>query len=150
MKHKVKEWVRRYLPAEILSVIVTLVASLVVFKATGSNVTTALAGTWAGNIAYFGYILVADIWKTYFACQVNANTYRFSTFIRNFQALLVEFGFAEVIDSFLIRPALMYYLPLLVGNLAGGILLAKFAADITFYIPAIIGYEFSKKKLRNF
>jgi hypothetical protein len=149
MKHKIKEWVQRYLPAEILSLIATLVTCLVVFKTTGSHVTTALAGTWAGNIAYFGYILVADVRKTYLTCQLNANSYRFSTFIRNFRALLVEFGLAEVVDSFLIRPALMYYLPLLVGNLAAGVLLAKFAADVTFYVPAIIGYEFSKKNLRN-
>jgi hypothetical protein len=150
MKQKVKEWLKRYLPAEILSVIATLVSALFTFKITGSNLTTALVGTWAGNLAYFGYILAADVWKTRKACLQNGSPYQVKTFIRNLRALLVEFGLAEVFDSFLIRPALMYYLPKLTGNLATGVLLAKFLADITFYVPAIIGYEFTKRKLRDF
>lgn len=150
MKHKVKEWLKRYLPAEILSIIATLAGALLCFKMTGSNVSTALAGTWAGNLAYFGYILAVDVWKTRRACHQNGTTYKLKTFIRNLRALLVEFGLAEVFDSFLIRPALMYALPKLTGNLTSGILIAKFLADITFYVPAIIGYEFTKKKLRDF
>ncbi|GAA4010796.1 hypothetical protein GCM10022408_23880 [Hymenobacter fastidiosus] len=31
-----------------------------------------------------------------------------------------------------------------------GILLARLAADVTFYVPAIISYELSKKRLRRF
>jgi hypothetical protein len=34
--------------------------------------------------------------------------------------------------------------------LGWGILLGKLLADVTFYVPAIIGYELSKKRLRDF
>ena len=44
----------------------------------------------------------------------------------------------------------MYYLPLWLGHFAGGVLLAKLLADVTFYIPAILSYELSKKRLRDF
>ena len=44
----------------------------------------------------------------------------------------------------------MYYIPIWVGDLSWGVIIAKFAADITFYIPAIVSYELSKKKLRDF
>ena len=70
--------------------------------------------------------------------------------IQNIKALLVEFGVAEVIDLFIIRPALMYYLPLWIENLAFGTLVAKLLAYLTFYIPAIMSYELSKRWLREF
>jgi len=44
----------------------------------------------------------------------------------------------------------MYYLPLLIDNLVAALLLAKFIADITFYIPVTLSYEFAKKRFRNF
>ncbi|MFC5269860.1 hypothetical protein [Adhaeribacter terreus] len=150
MKHKVKEWLKRYLPAEILSVVATLLAASLTFKYTQSGIKTALAATWAGNLFYFGYILILDVWQTYKAVRQNSKGYTFKTFIRNLRALFIEFGLAEVFDSFLIRPVLMYYLPLLIGNLSWGILLAKLLADVTFYVPAIIGYEFTKRRFRNF
>lgn len=146
MKSKVKEWIKRYLPAEILSVIVTMVSAWITFETTKSNVTTALVGTWAGNIAYFGYILVSDMFITRRQRREDGlSAYSFAAFLVNLRALFVEFGFAEVIDSFFIRPALMYYIPLLVGNLSLGIFMAKISADITFYIPAILSYELSKR-----
>ena len=151
MKNNVKEWIKRYLPAEILSVITTLLAATLTFKLTGSGVKTALAATWAGNVFYFGYILALDVWQTQKTARQNGIPYTSKTFIRNLRALLVEFGVAEIFDSLLIRPALMYYLPLWLGNLSGGILVAKLVADVSFYVPAILSYEFSKKKkLRNF
>ncbi|MBC8082980.1 MAG: hypothetical protein H7Z21_07190, partial [Hymenobacter sp.] len=72
------------------------------------------------------------------------------TFGRNVRALAVEFGPAEVLDSLLIRPALLYYVPHWLGSFAAGILLAKLLADVTFYVPAILSYELSKKRLRDF
>ncbi|HSI90919.1 MAG TPA: hypothetical protein VK927_07355 [Adhaeribacter sp.] len=150
MRQKVKEWLKRYLPAEILSVVATLVAALAAFEMTGSKITTALAATCAGNITYFGYILLWDVIRTRRACRQNHRAYTLPVFIRNLRALAVEFGVAELFDSFLVRPLLMYYLPIWLNNLSLGILVAKLAADVTFYVPAIISYELSKKKLRNF
>ena len=151
MKNNVKEWLKRYLPAEILSVVATLLAAWLTFKLTQSGVKTALAATWAGNVFYFGYILALDVWQTRNAARQNGIPYTLKTFSRNLRALLVEFGVAELFDSLLIRPALMYYLPRWLGNLSWGILLAKLLADVSFYIPAILSYEFSKKKkLRDF
>ena len=147
MKQNAKEWLIRYLPAEILSLIATLVCAGLAFHFTGNNLQAALAGTWGGNIFYFGLILGTDIYKTRKSLLSDGKTYRFPAFIRNLRALLVEFGLAKALDSFLIRPALMYYFPILLGNFSAGIVAAKFAADITFYIPAIIGYELQKKHL---
>ena len=58
--------------------------------------------------------------------------------------LLVEFGPAEIADTFAVRPLAMYLGPLLIGHLAAGILAGKIAADIVFYALAIVGYELFK------
>jgi hypothetical protein len=150
MKWNVKEWLQRYGPAELLSVLATLVAAGFAFRVTRSYAATALAGTWAGNVAYFGCLLALDVRQAYRQRRAVGLGYTWRTLGRNLRALLVEFGLAEVFDSLLIRPALMYYLPKAVGSLAGGILLAKVLADITFYVPAIISYELSKRRLRRF
>ncbi|QDA61190.1 hypothetical protein [Hymenobacter jejuensis] len=150
MKPKIKEWLKRYLPAEALSLLATLVAAWLAWHGTGSRVTAALAGTWSGNVAYFGYILASDVYRTHQQGFALGKPYTTNTLLKNVRALAVEFGVAELADSFIIRPALMYYLPLWLGSFSGGILLAKALADVTFYVPAIISYELSKNRLRKF
>lgn len=145
MKHKVKEWIKRYLPAEILSILLTLISAWSANELTHNSITTALAGTWGGNIAYFGYILVSDVWISINRLKSLNQKYTWKNFLVNLKALAVEFGVAEIVDSLFIRPALMYYFPIWLGNLSLGIIVAKIAADITFYIPAIISYELGKK-----
>jgi hypothetical protein len=149
IKHKVQEWLKRYLLAEILSFVVTLIAAGLTFKITGDQVSTALSGTWAGNIAYFGYILLVDVIDTRDKCLLNGISYTTINLLKNIRALALEFGVAEIFDSFFIRPTLMYYVPIWVGSLFLGISIAKIAADFTFYIPAIISYELSKRYQLN-
>lgn len=150
VKNRVKEWIKRYLPAEIVSIVVTLISSLLTYKLTKSNLTTALVGTWVGNIGYFGTILITDICGTNQELKLKNKPYTLKTFGLNIRALFVEFGIAEFFDSLFVRPTLMYYFPIWVNDISLGVILAKFAADITFYVPAIIAYELSKKKLRSF
>jgi hypothetical protein len=150
MKHKLKEWLKRYLVPEIISIVVTVLSALIAFKLTGNRIATALISTWAGNIGYFGPIIIFDVVRTSNMLARQGRKYTFSTFGKNIKALAVEFGFAEVIDTLLVRPALMYYMPIWLNDMTLGSVVAKIAADVTFYVPAIIGYELSKKKMRNF
>ncbi|WP_394993681.1 hypothetical protein [Emticicia sp.] len=150
MKEKIIEWAKRYMPAGIISSTATILSSVFTYKITQNHLTTALVGTWVGNIVYFGYMLLVDIYNTHKELLKKGIKYSFTTFTLNIRALVVEFGFSEVVDSLLIRPTLMYYFPIWVNEIWLGIILAKIIADITFYVPAIIAYEYSKKKLRNF
>lgn len=150
MKQKLTEWIKRYGLAEIISLTATVSASWLAFELTNNNLTTAITATWVGNVGYFGTILIQDIQLATNQLRSKGKEYSLETFYQNVRALFVEFGVAEIFDTFLIRPTLLYYFPLLIGNRTLGVVIAKFAADITFYIPAIISYELSKKKLRNF
>lgn len=150
MKQQLREWLRRYLPAEVLSAVATLVAAALVLHATQSGLRAALAATWAGNLSYFGCLLAQDVYRTRRAGRRRGRPYTWRTLGHNLRALAVEFGLAEVLDSFFIRPFLMYYVPRWLGHFTTGILVAKLLADVTFYIPAITGYELSKKRFRKF
>ncbi|MCU0468440.1 MAG: hypothetical protein MUF58_07550 [Arcicella sp.] len=150
MKQKLTEWLKRYGLAEVVSLGLTVVSSWLTFHWTNSKITTALVGTWVGNVGYFGTILIEDILLAIRQLGLIGKKYSLETFYKNVRALFVEFGIAELIDSFFIRPTLMYYIPVWIGDLSWGVVIAKFAADITFYVPAIVSYELSKKRLRNF
>lgn len=145
MKQKIKEWLKRYLPAEILSIMATLVAAWIADALTHNALSVAFASTWAGNVAYFGYILTVDVINSVAEKKRNNSSYTVASFLVNIKALALEFGVAEIFDALLIRPALMYYCPIWLGNLSWGIIVGKFAADITFYVPAIVSYELHKK-----
>lgn len=147
---RVGEWLRRYGPAELLSLLATVAAAAATTQAEGSRVAVALAATWAGNVAYFGWLLLQDARHARRARRAQGRPYTLVTFGRNVRALVVEFGVAEALDSLLVRPALMYWLPRWLHSVPLGVLMAKFAADVTFYVPAIISYELSKEKLRKF
>jgi hypothetical protein len=146
-KEKVIEWIKRYLPAEILSTVITLLSTT--YDLTHNAITTAIVGTWTGNISYFGYILLSDITISIKVCKSNHAKYGMLNLFHNVKVIVLEFGLAELFDSILIRPALMYYLPIWVGNLSLGVLLAKLVADVIFYIPAIIAYELRLKHLKQ-
>lgn len=150
LTQKLKAWRNRYLPAELYSLMVTMIVAVLTYEATSSHLITAVVGTVVGSCVYFGYILAMDIRFARRQRHACGKRYCLQTFIQNIKALLVEFGVAEVIDLFIIRPALMYYLPLWIENLAFGTLVAKLLADLTFYIPAIMSYELSKRWLREF
>ena len=145
MKAKINDWIRRYLPAEILSVTTTFMAAGLTFGFSENYVAAALAGTWGGNAGFFGYILTLDIFRSIRECRLKKIPYTDKNFWINIRGLLVEFGITEIADSFFIRAFLMYYLPILIDNFSIGILVAKVAADVTFYIPAIFFYEINKK-----
>ncbi len=144
MRARVRDWLWRYLPAEVISIAATLLPALVTAGNGGSHMAVALAGTWGGNIGYFGTILLRDILKTRKGLRLAGRRYTPVSLLKNIRNLLIEFGLAELLDSFLIRPALMYWMPQWTGSLGWGLFAAKLLADLTFYLPAIFFYEWNR------
>jgi hypothetical protein len=146
---KISEWIKRYAPAEAVSFLFTLLAAGITFNFSKNHVASALAGTWGGNAGFFGYILASDIIQSRKECRKKGMPFQLKEVGLIIRGLILEFGFAEIADSFFVRPFLMYYLPLVFSNFSLGIILAKFAADITFYIPAIFFYESNKRIVKR-
>jgi hypothetical protein len=137
---KIKEWFLRYGPAEFFSTFYAITASAIVFYFTGNKIATAFAGVWGENLGFYGYLFWRDYNKEYNDKNISVLK-KCSQVVRN---MFVEFGVAESIDSFFIRPFLMYYFLGLFKDVSSGILAGKLAADFFFYIPAIIGFEIRK------
>ena len=133
MSSHLRRWLRRYLPAEIVALLAAIAASQLVYFLSGSVAAAAVAGAWGETIAYYGTMALRE--------------HRTSTLLRATRNLVLEFGVAEVLDSLLIRPALMYAASQLIANVALGVALGKVAADVVFYVPAITAYELRRRYL---
>ena len=138
---KAAEWLRRYLPAEVVATCCALLGGLVV--GLGNPALAALGGTWGENVGYYSTILARDIRDL----RAREGRITGAGVVRSLRNLALEFGGAELLDSFLVRPAAMFALIAATGNLPLGLLLGKFAADLVFYLAAIGAYELRKRYL---
>lgn len=141
MKIKIKIWLKRYLVAEIFAILGALIGGILINIIFHNNILTALSATWGENIGYYGIIVIRDLHRLKLK-HSKITVIIFGKLIRN---LLLEFGPAEYFDSFIFRPFTMYIFPLILNNLYLGLIIGKFAADVTFYIPTIISYELKNK-----
>lgn len=149
-KSRKREWLERYLPAELLGTLLALAVAWVTYSNTHSYIAAAGAG-WAGEgIGFYGYFITTELLKS-------GRNFRHHNLIKRVtfavaQAstnLLVEFAPAEILDGFIIRPLFMFIFPQFVHPYPLGFLAGKFSADIIFYALAIAGYEAKKKLLKN-
>jgi hypothetical protein len=150
LKNKTHEWLKRYIPAEILGTLGALTAAWVIYNHTHSYVTAAAAGWLGEGIGFYGYFVTTEL-------LLNSNIYRQYPFLKRFSLavtaastnLLVEFLPAEILDNFFIRPFLMYLMPHYIHPYPLGFLVGKISADIIFYALAILGYEARKRWLKR-
>ncbi|MBD3362450.1 hypothetical protein GF362_01910 [Candidatus Dojkabacteria bacterium] len=142
---KFVEWLKRYLPAEILAITGALVIGGLAHIIFQNGAVTALAGTWGENIGFYGKILYEDIRKR----KQKDERITFIGMLKVLRGIIVEFGAGEYLDSFVIRPGAMYVFPKLLGSTFWGLLVGKLTADITFYLPTVISYELKKKYLKD-
>lgn len=150
LKEKQKEWLRRYIPAEILGTTAALFAAWLTFARTHSFIAGTASGWIGEGVGFYGYFVTLEL-------RANSKRYSDCSFLKRISLaitaastnLLVEFLPAEVLDNFLVRPYLMYLLPHYVHPYPLGFLAGKFSADILFYLLAIVGYETRRRWLRR-
>lgn len=125
---------RRYGPLELAGTAGALAAAWGAHAVTGSLAAAAVAGTAGENAGFYGLAAVAAIrrhaergWRSpRVALRVGWRAAR---------DLAVEFGPAELVDSFWARPGLMYALGAWLG-VGPGVVAGKLAADVVFYAVA--------------
>jgi hypothetical protein len=149
-KSKRAEWLRRYIPAEILGTAAALVGAWAVYAHTHSFIAATASGWIGEGIGFYSYFLTVEI---LLSSKLYSNYSLLKRASRAIAAastnLLVEFVPAEVLDSFIIRPYLMYLAPQHIHPYPVGFLVGKFSADILFYALAIVGYEARKHWLHR-
>ncbi|MHC2997758.1 hypothetical protein OB08_00400 [Microbacterium sp. HJ5] len=124
-------WITRYLPAEIVGTAAMVIAGLGVTVWTDNPAIIALAAL-LGEIVGFYAVLAATI----FIEQSGIARTRRAAAARTMMLLVAEFGVAELLDTLLIRPALLAAGVWLFPDPLWGLLAGKILADVIFYAIA--------------
>ena len=147
MKNKIKEWIRRYLLADILSTALSLATAWVIHRTTGDNVLAAFVGSAMASISFYGIIAYNDVRKSLKHHRKHDLSYGLVAYFKDLQNLIIEFGPSEILDVLAVRPFFMYLMPKLIGEFVLGTFIGKMIADVVFFIPAIVMYEVRKKHM---
>ncbi|GAA3705906.1 hypothetical protein GCM10022204_24390 [Microlunatus aurantiacus] len=133
---RVREWIGRYLVAELAGLTTALLAALAATAWAPDRLAVAAYASALGEGVgfYAGFLLVR-----YLREDIEGPPRRRLAVI--VAAAVVEFGPAEILDTVLIRPAAMYLASWATGNVIVGVLIGKVAADVVFYGLAITSYE---------
>ena len=133
---RLREWFARYAPAEVGATLGALVVSSAV-QPFGVAAATAFAGSIGDGLGFYAVLFVRDL-------RGRPRGPRGRAVANTLRALVLEFGPAEVLDSFLVRPLAMYLGARWLGNATAGVVAGKVAADVVFYTLAILAYELRK------
>lgn len=147
MKEKVKEYLKRYLVADIVSTVLSLATAWFIMESTTDRVLAAFVGSAVASIAFYLYIAIKDVRKSLKRHKTANEKYKIKSFLIDFRNLIIEFGPAELLDVLAVRPFFMYLMPKLMGDFMLGTFVGKLIADVAFFVPAILMYELRKKHL---
>jgi hypothetical protein len=145
---KLGEWLRRYGPAECGGIAGALVGSFLVRRVTGSAIAAAYGGAWGETLGYATVMLVRDVIAEQRVAHSSRGAFHVRDIGRVIGGLVAEFGPAGVLDSFVTRPLAMG-LGVRTFGLGLGIIVGKIAADVLFYIPVIVIYEYRLRRARR-
>jgi ornithine decarboxylase len=138
-------WIRRYLPSEIAGTATALLAAAITYRLSGSLFLAAIAGTVGENL---GFYLVAGI-RNFTEQRRHSSGDRTgrhrSALARTAWILAGEFGPAELVDTLVVRPLLLWLAPVLIGFPAVGWIVGKVGADLVFYAVAGCGYVLGRR-----
>jgi ornithine decarboxylase len=143
---RVREWIGRYLVAELAGLTTALLAAVAVTSWFPDRLAIAAYASALGEGVgfYAGFLVVR-----YLREEIDGSPRRRIAVI--VAAAVVEFGPAEIVDTALVRPAAMFLGSLATGNVIVGVLIGKVAADVVFYGLAITSYEtLVRRFLRRF
>ncbi|MFC9920103.1 hypothetical protein [Agromyces binzhouensis] len=146
---RVARWVARYLPLEVLGTIAAVGGAAAAYEASGSLVAAAVAGTIAEGVGYYALVVVRGI-RGHLASRrvrrhAGAPRRAFVAVSLTLRGLVAEFGAAEALDTFLVRPACLVAATSVLGPNPTGWLVGKLAADAVFYAVAIVSFEFGRR-----
>ena len=143
-RRPVREWVARYGAAELVGTGGALLGAYVTRALTGSEIAAAYGGTIGENLGFYGVMIGREVRSDYRRHRGETRAYGARQWLQTASHLVLEFGFAEVLDSVLIRPLAMATGTHYLGR-GWGVAAGKLVADVIFYVPVIISYELRRR-----
>jgi hypothetical protein len=149
VKQKIKEWIIRYLPAEIVGTITALAAAGIIHSLYNNPVLCAYAGTLGEAIGFYGALFIQNLVINSRKLKTENKPFLWRHVRQIVLDIVLELGVAALFDELLLRPFFMFLFPILLKNFTLGIFMGKIAGDICFYMLAILCYEHSKRRGAN-
>lgn len=137
-------WVRRYGPAEFACLATMLIASVVAARLTDSPPLLAASAIIGATVGFYG-VLVTTVMREQLALLPAGSGRMRRVFARSLGLLAAEFGFAEVADTFFLRPALMIIGVVVIGDAVWGLLAGKLVADVLFYVISAVCFRMTER-----
>lgn len=135
-------WIKRYLPPELAGTATMLVAGVAVAAAAAPAIVIGLVGTAAENVGFY-CVAAITVWREQ---RLNFPDDGVLRRVRRVAVLLVlEFGPAELLDTFLVRPLALTLAVHLLPDIALGLIVGKLAADVVFYVLAATAFRVTEK-----
>jgi hypothetical protein len=142
-----REWLARYGGAEIVGTAGALLGAYLVHAITGSEIAAAYGGTLGENLGFYGVIIGREVRADSRRHRGDGRAYGARQWLVTASNLVLEFGFAEILDSLLIRPLAMAAGTHFLGR-GLGVPAGKVVADVVFYIPVITSFELRRRTQR--
>ena len=133
-------WIVRYLPAEVAGTAAMVVGGLLATLWTDAAPLIAVAALLGEIIGFYAVLAV-----TIYIEQAPVSATRRRAAGRTAVLLVAEFGAAELLDTFLVRPVALMLGVWLIPDPLWGMLAGKIAADIVFYAVAAGAFTVTAK-----
>ena len=146
VKRKIKEWLQRYLPSEIVGTVTAIAAASIARHFSSNMITIAYVGSLGESIGFFATVFIQQLLVVARKNKEKRKSFSFLDFTKIMGSMALEYGPAGLLDSFILRPFFMYVFPSLLHNFTLGILIGKIVGDFTFYLMVIVSYELKKKR----
>jgi hypothetical protein len=146
MKQKIKGWLKRYLPAEIVGTVTAVGAATITHALYKNPIFMAYAGSLGETIGFYSTVFIQSILTENKKHKIEKRKLLFFDLYKIITNIVLEFGLAGIIDGLLLRPFFLYLFPILLKNSTVGILIGKIVGDFTFYILVILIYEITNKQ----
>jgi len=146
VKRKIKEWLKRYLPSEIVGALTAITAASIAHLFYSNMIIVAYVGSIGEAFGFYTTFFIQQIIVINKLNRANYKSFSISNFTKIISNMVLEYGPAGFIDGLFLRPFFMFLFPSILKNLALGILVGKIVGDCTFYLLVILSYELIKKK----
>ena len=145
---KIREWLQRYLPAELLGMFTAFLGFHIAAEFSSNISVAACAAALTENVGFYGLMVYRE-YRTHHQQRLAHNqVFKWGDFPRVISDIFIEFGFSGIVDSFFIRPLTMAFAISAIGTNCG-VIAGKLLADCFFYIPAICLYELKKRRTQT-
>jgi len=139
IRSNLRKWIKRFLPAEVVGIISAIASAWVASSLGTHRVGVAFTASIAETVGFYLTIMVTDALLLRKQLKLEHHPLTLpALLLATIKNMVLDFGLAELADSFVVRPLFMYLFPLWLKDYTMGIVAGKIVSDLVFYVPVIV------------